>query len=389
MVSKLYNCSTSNSNSNKSCKVISKLLLHEDLMIYLFTFVPLNCLIKSAKYVCKSWATTIRSSHFADAIERQGRSKPGLYVENIMSKSSSYFLEFKDDVNGQFESTELGTPPRMGLVIGTCDGILLLWMNRYRQTFVLNPILKCWLKLKIPPFPKSVEYKVFTCKRTIARVPRTTKFKLFYVYLIEVSGVVWYVWCVISIGIDKSWKEIARKESSRNMYNCLRLLYSGGNDLYWVTEKEVIVMDVDREIILREYPLHLLSTVSTYLLTVSTYLLMGNHISCILYKDLSYEIYVLDFGSGKWFPYHEMGPFDYASACGHELDSRSAVFCLWINEQIIFRVYLRQNQTGIKSVYFGYNVKTRQLTKIEGIDAGNFDIWLHTNSLVSLPSNPA
>jgi hypothetical protein len=225
--------------------VISKLLLHEDLMIYLFTFVPLNCLIKSAKYVCKSWATTIRSSHFADAIERQGRSKPGLYVENIMSKSSSYFLEFKDDVNGQFERTELGTPPRMGLVIGTCDGVLLLWMNRYRQTFVVNPILKCWLKLKIPPFPKFVEYKVFTCKRTIARVPRTTKFKLFYVYLVEVSSVVWYVWCVISIGIDKSWKEIARKESSRNMYNCLRLLYSGGNDLYWITETEVIVMDVD------------------------------------------------------------------------------------------------------------------------------------------------
>jgi hypothetical protein len=305
-----------------------------------------------------------------------------------MSKSSSYFLEFKDDVNGQFERTDLGTPPRMGHVIGTCDGILLLSMNRYRQTFVVNPILKCWLKLKIPPFPKSVEYKVLGCRRFIARVPHTAKFKLFYVYVVEVSGVVWYVWCVIRIGIDKSWKEIARKESSRNMYMCLRLLYSGGNNLYWITETEVIVMDVDREIILREYPLHLFSTVSTYLLTVSTYLLMGNRISCIVYKDLSYEIYVLDFDSGKWFLYHEMGPFDYAVACGHELDIRSAVFCLWINDQIIFRVYQRQNQTGIKIVYFGYNVKTKQLTKIEGIDVGNFEVWLHTNSLVSLPSTP-
>jgi hypothetical protein len=83
-----------------------------------------------------------------------------------------------------------------------------------------------------------------------------------------------------------------------------------------------------------------------------------------------------------------MGPFDYASACGHELDIRSAVFCLWINDQIIFRVYQRQNQTGIKSVYFGYNVMTKQLTKIEGIDVGNFEVWLHTNSLVSLPSTP-
>ncbi|KAK2457546.1 hypothetical protein QL285_004804 [Trifolium repens] len=70
--------------------------------------------------------------------------------------------------------------------------------------------------------------------------------------------------------------ERARKQSSRNMYMCLRLLYGGGNDLYWITEKEVIVMDVDREIILREYPLHLFSTVSTYLL-------MENRISCIVY----------------------------------------------------------------------------------------------------------
>jgi hypothetical protein len=173
------------------------------------------------------------------------------------------------------------------------------------------------------------------------------------------------------------------------MYNDLYLLYSGGNDLYWVTEKEVIVMDVDREIILREYPLHLFSTVSTYLLTVSTYLLMGNRISCIVYKDLSYEIYVLDFDSGKWFLYHEMGPFDYASACGHELDMTRVVFRFWINDQIIFRVTLCPIDnifTNIKNIHFGYNVKTKQLTKIEGIDVGNFEVWLHTNSLVSFPS---
>jgi hypothetical protein len=31
-----------------------------------------------------------------------------------MSKSSSYLLDFKDDVNGQFEMTDLGTPQEMG-----------------------------------------------------------------------------------------------------------------------------------------------------------------------------------------------------------------------------------------------------------------------------------
>jgi hypothetical protein len=363
--------------------VISKLLLPEDLMIYIFTLVPLTCLVDSAKYVCKSWAATIRSSHFVEAIERQGRSKPGLYVVNHLSQNT-YFLEFKDDVNCQFERIDLGTPPRMGHVIGTCDGILLLLTND-RQTFVVNPILKCWLKLNIPPFPLSVQYKVFDYSRNIARVPRTGKFKLFYVYVVEVnSDVFWYVWCVIRIGIDKSWKEIARKEYSCNMYNDLYLLYSGGNDLYWVTEKEVIVMDVDREIILREYPLHLFSTVSTYYL-----LLMGDRISCIVYKDVSYEIYVLDFDSGKWFPYYEMGPFDYAAACGHELDIKSAVFRLWINDQIIFRVSLHPIDyilANLKTIHFGYNVKTKQLTKIEGIGMGNFEVWLHTNSLVSFPS---
>jgi hypothetical protein len=141
-------------------------------------------------------------------------------------------------------------------------------------------------------------------------------------------------------------------------------------------------MDVDREIILREYPLHLFSTVSTYLL-------MENRISCIVYKGLSYEIYVLDFDSGNWFPYYEMGPFDYAAACGHELDIMDVEFHIWINDQIIFRVFLRPDQTDFKTVYFGYNVKTKQLTKIEGIAEGNCMVWLHTNSLVSLPSSPA
>ncbi|KAK2353566.1 F-box and associated interaction domains-containing protein [Trifolium repens] len=367
-----------NSNSNMSCKVISKLLLPQDLMIYIFTLVPLNCLINSATYVCKSWAATIRSTHFAEACERQGRSKPGLYVENCKSKSSSYLLEFKDDVNDQFERSDLGTPQEMGYVISTCDGILVLWT--YKQIFVVNPVIKCWLR--IPPFPSSQQYIAPSCGLAITRVPRTAKFKLFHVTVLRVSGVIWYVCYVLTIGIDNSWKEIFRKEATSNMYIWLRLLYSGGNDLYWITETEVIVMDVDREIILREYPLHLFSTVSRYSL-------MGDRISCIVYKDISYEIYVLDFDSGKWFLYHEMGPFDYASACGHELDIRSAMFCLWINDQIIFRVSLHPIDyilANFETIHFGYNVKTKQLTKIEGIEVGNFQVWLHTNSLFSFPS---
>jgi len=81
-----------NLNSTKSCKVISKLLLPEDLLFCIFTLVPLNSL------VCKACAATIRSSYFAELTK-----KTGLYVENGKSRRSSYFLEFKDDLNGQFK----------------------------------------------------------------------------------------------------------------------------------------------------------------------------------------------------------------------------------------------------------------------------------------------
>lgn len=69
---------------------------------------------------------------------------------------------------------------------------------------------------------------------------------------------------------------------------------------------------------------------------VPDFLLMGNHLSCIVYKDKineAYQIYILDFDSGKWSLYHAMGHFDYVAACcGHKLEIFSLVFCLWIND---------------------------------------------------------
>jgi len=59
--------------------------------------------------------------------ELHAHSKPGLYVENLTRRGKSYFLEFKDDVHGQFKKTKLGTPQKMGRLISTCDGILLLF----------------------------------------------------------------------------------------------------------------------------------------------------------------------------------------------------------------------------------------------------------------------
>jgi GH15 family glucan-1,4-alpha-glucosidase len=66
-------------------------------------------------------------------------------------------------------------------------------------------------------------------------------------------------------------------------------------------------------------------------------------------------------------------------------------FHMWINDQVIIRVALASignTFTNKENIHFGYNVKTRQLTKIEGIALDNFEVWLHTNSLVPLPSTP-
>ena len=380
-----------NQNSN-SCKMISKLLLFEDLRFHILTFVPLNSLLHSTRYVCKSWAATIRNSQFVEVCKHHersqlARSKPGLYVQNLMTQSNSYFLEFNDS-NGQFERTYfLGTPQRMGDIIGTCDGLLLL-SNFNKRIFVVNPLLKSWLR--IPPFPNSQKYIQVTCRCTIVRVPRTGNFKLFFVDVRKIHNSFQYVFYVHRIGIDRSWTVIARQETSLQQHYLWQTLYTGGNDIYWITKKEVIVMDVDREIIIRGYPLpHVPNSL------IPKYLWMGNRLSCIASKEFyrTYQIFILDLDSGKWSLYHEMGPFDYVSACGQELQILFVAFRLWINDQIIFKVALSKNligdiSSGQKNIHFGYNVKTRQLTMNEGIDVGDFDVWFHINSLVSLPSTP-
>jgi hypothetical protein len=262
----------------------------------------------------------------------------------------------------------------------------------------VNPILKCWLK--IPPVSISMK-----CKVTIARVPHTAMFKLFFIDVLEVSGAFWYVFYALKIGADNSLKEIARKEAPHTQYWLRKPLYSGGNDVYYITMKGITVVDVDKEIIVGEYPLPPVKMCSY---PQPIWLTMGDHLSCIVRKGYfdhnTYKIYILDFDSGKWSLYHKTRPLDYAIPFGHE--TRGETFCLWINDQIIFQVYIKEKEdihswkrsinfskkkgdiyADDKSIHFSYNVKTRRLKKIEGItEEGVFRVWLHTNSLVSLPN---
>jgi hypothetical protein len=194
-----------------------------------------------------------------------------------MTLGSSYFLEFKNYVSGQFQRTNLGTPQRMGHIIGTCDGMLLL-RNSSNQIFFVNPLLKCWLRL--PYYPISLQRPtVFKYQGTIARVPRSSKFKLFLADCIEILGVLY----VLRIGKDNSWKEIFKKESPLQRHFKCQTLYSGGDDLYWITKDVVFFIDVDKELIVRECQLSHEPNCPDQI-----YLLMGDRLSCIK----TFQIYI-------------------------------------------------------------------------------------------------
>jgi hypothetical protein len=358
-------------------------------MLDIFTLVPLYCLINSARYVCKSWATTIGCSYFVEAYEQHARLKPGLYVQNCIDKSRSYFLEFKDDVNGQFEMTPLGTPQKMGHVCCSCDGMLVL--SNYKEYYAVNPILKC--SFIIPQLQvQSLNNPHYV---TIARVPHTTIFKLFCVAVIDMRLCgYFYVFYVLRIGVDNSWREIIRKKAPPMPYFFTNPLKGEGNALYWTLSDRVAVLDIDNEIIVREYPIPRSPLKNC---PPQTYFLMGNRLSCCVRQTQStYKLYILSFDSGEWSLYCDLGPYDFDAACGHELSIRCWGFSCFINDQIIIKVYLAgyieyPNNFSVitNNIHFGYNLKTKQLTKIEGIDKGDYLVRPHTNSLVPLPSTPA
>ncbi|WJX32553.1 hypothetical protein P8452_20864 [Trifolium repens] len=100
------NSSRSSSSSNKSFILFSE--LSQDLMLAILTLLPLKCLLNSARYVSKLWATAI-SAYLPFK-------PPGLYIFETHSTKNSYILNIQeqDHVNGQPERIALGTPSTMG-----------------------------------------------------------------------------------------------------------------------------------------------------------------------------------------------------------------------------------------------------------------------------------
>ena len=122
----------------------------------------------------------------------------------------------------------------------TCHGILLLYKG-LRLTFAVNPILKSCFKIPIYPTHSK---RVIRLRSTIAHVPTIAQFKLFVADVLNVSGADWYVFYVLTIGVDHTWKEIAtRKQAILDAQLFWKPVYNGQNHIYWITNDGVTVMD--------------------------------------------------------------------------------------------------------------------------------------------------
>ncbi|KAL5098698.1 hypothetical protein RYX36_003025 [Vicia faba] len=162
-------------------------------------------------------------------------------------------------------------------------------------------------------------------------------------------------------------------------------------------------MDVDKEIAVANFsspPVLILPPLAfLYSGNQLSFLWMGNQLSCVVPKSVdkseAYHIYILDFDSGKWSLYYETEPFhfDFVADCGRRFTILFISFRFWILDQIIFQIVIgpwkiENMPKGRYTMHFSYSVGTRKFTKLEGITTANHDVWLHTNSLISLPTTP-
>ncbi|XP_028764418.1 uncharacterized protein LOC114722540 [Neltuma alba] len=359
------NCSSSSScphpqNKRQSGDCIG--YLPEDTLIDILTWLPAECLLSSARYTCKYWATLIRSSTFAE--KQLLRSKPGIFLQSTKRPYGAQFLEVKD--NGEFGVTTLN-PDFPGRFVNSCDGLILLYENATGVLHVTNPVTKRCVKVR----PMLLSPKLIYPPCAIVRVPRTGEFKLFASLVRTESEVCYNHWHVLRLGKHFSWEKIA-VEPGDFKFRCSPI-YTGGNELYWITEQRVIVMDVDKE------------TFRQFLLPQGPhrwhpqYLKMENLLASIIFVGgEGFQMHIFDPDSGKWTLHHEMKYLDYPTG---GIEFLSEFFAVWINQELIIKLILLPT---LNTLFFSYDMKTGgRLKKVDAIQEGSFDVGLHANSLVS------
>ncbi|XP_054779715.1 uncharacterized protein LOC129287540 [Prosopis cineraria] len=357
------NCSSSSFShpQNKSQKGNCLGCLPEDALFDILTWLPAECLLSSARYTCKYWAAMICSSDFAE--KHLLRSKPGIFLQSTKRPYGAWFLDVKD--NGEFGVTTLN-PDFPGRFVNSCDGLIVLYENARGVLNVTNPVTKQRVKV---PMLLSPNLMYPPC--AVVRVPRTGEFKLFASRVLTESEVCYCHWHVLRLGKDSAWTRIS-VEPGDFEFRCTPI-YTGGNDLYWITEKRVIVMDVEKETF-QQFPLPQ-GPHRWY----AQYLKMENRLASVIWvAGEGFQMQVFDPDSGNWNLYHEMKCLDYPTG---DIEFLSEFFALWINQELIIKLILLPT---LNTLFFSYDMKTGgRLKKIDAIQEGSFDVGLHTNSLVS------
>ncbi|KAL1329523.1 hypothetical protein HN51_046646 [Arachis hypogaea] len=354
----ICSCSCSQSQDKRQQNVASTVCLTEDIIFFnILTRLPATFLFSSARLVCKAWAAIICKTQFVDAHLRHAKS--GVFLQSTRPTYGARFLEFKD--NGAYQVTRLSSK-YPGRILNSCDGLSLFLQYSTGALHVSNPVTN--QEERVPYLLGGENLMYPPC--AIARVPHG-EFKLFAANVEKQAGVSVCHWYVLRLGIDNSWRKIGT-ESGDFDFKCIPI-YTGGYDLYWVTERRVIVMDVAKE------------TFKTFQLPQELqwhphYLKMGDHLSSIVFVEQGFQVYIFEPKSGKWTLYHQIGHLNYPN--GHEV--LSEFFCVWVNQEVIIKSTLAPS---LRTLIFGYNVKTRNLRMLDAIEVGAYDLAHHSNSLVT------
>ncbi|KAI4353580.1 hypothetical protein L6164_002519 [Bauhinia variegata] len=336
----------------------SLLGLPEDVFCYVLSRLAAKCLYSNARYVCKPWATIIRSSHF---IETQlCHANPGLFVQSTAYPYGAYIFDIKE--NEQFEVTDK-KPQYPGRFLNSFQGLALFYQYATGIVYVANPIT-----MQVARVPDLLKCKLAYPPCAIVRVPRTGEFKLFAAHVQMQRGVSICHWYVLRLGIEDSWKIITTQSGDFD-FKCSPV-YTGGSDLYWITEHSVILLDVDKETFLmfshpqgRQWQ--------------PQYLRMGDCLSSVIFLKHVFQIHIFDTNSGKWTLYHQMEGFKYPNPSYNAL---SESFCAWMNQEVIFKTI---RIPSCSTLVFGYNLKTGIVRTIATTNFGFYDVGLHTSTLVS------
>lgn len=173
--------------------------LPEDIIMNILCRVPAEFWDKHIKYVCKTWASIPDDSHFIKM--HLLHSKPCLYIQD----TKSFGIQFIE-INGLKSNVVYRRSPLPGEIIDSNDGLILIRVRNPPGVFyVANPITKQVMYLYFEPQP-SIHYAY-----SLAKIVRTQngQVKVIFYGLDAKDPRGTLYWYVLTVGSDRSWREIS------------------------------------------------------------------------------------------------------------------------------------------------------------------------------------